>query len=282
VQARGGKPVLNDRFIDIETQLADEANQRESSVNLLQQGLDTKVGKGENESITMGMLSPDIKQAINDGTWDINVNTSDLEDGAATFSKRGRLGEPCEILLMGDYPNVDTSSGKITFKDEFRVINGRNYITMPANTVIDFSSGFNSSQIILMLNTKTKVISRVTVSQLDTISDDNILFCVISNVAGFGIRDIHINCDYSINGFKPEDYRQSILLKENIIGTTKKTIFHASGALDRILHRLDGVNIREDKFVFDGDVITETRRLVELPGTVKLTHNLDLMETEVE
>ena len=45
------------------------------------------VKRNENESIGMEMFKPEVKQALSDGEWNVNVNTSEIENGAVTYEK---------------------------------------------------------------------------------------------------------------------------------------------------------------------------------------------------
>ena len=90
-----------------------------------------KVDKGGNEQITMPMLAPDIKQAINDGVWDVNVNTSDIEDNAVNKFKADFYPQKDLILKnLYQYGNFTSTTGVYSGNSNFEVSN--NEVTFTA------------------------------------------------------------------------------------------------------------------------------------------------------
>lgn len=87
------------RLTEVTAQLA-------QTTQAIDRQLTDKVDKNGSEQISMAMLNPDIKQALNDGEWNVNVNTSDIENGAVTGPK---LNEEVG-LFKKIYPNLTVGS----------------------------------------------------------------------------------------------------------------------------------------------------------------------------
>ena len=68
---------LDTKYHEMDNRLTSELTQTKQN----------KVDKDGNEQITMKNLSLEIKQALTSGVWDVNVNTSDIENGAVSIMK---------------------------------------------------------------------------------------------------------------------------------------------------------------------------------------------------
>lgn len=204
----------------LSSQLADEAQQRESDVlsihankaskTELQDGLSAKVSKGENESISMSMLSPDIKQAINDGEWNINVNTSDLEDGSATFNKRTRLGEKADIVLgtsTTKLPNIDVQNKTLKFDNTFFIISGNKRYTVSGGKTIDIAGQKDSGAVVVFFNTSDQTFSALDHRYLYQAEENMVLIATVTyNASRNGLRDVDINSQITIDELDEKTY----------------------------------------------------------------------------
>src|SRR5699024_7424918 len=212
-QARGGHKVLADRLNETEREIEDKHNETLSQLARAEQlldgkkadktelttGLSSKVDKGGNEQVTMSMLAPDIKQAINDGTWDINVNESDLEDNAATFRKRTRLGEIGIITISsaGEIPNFDTVNERLVFPNNLFIVVGKNRYTVQGGVSIDYP---NSPGIFIYFDTNTESFSAYSQTQIN-VSESDILIASLYRTTGSNsyVIGAWLSCTFTID-----------------------------------------------------------------------------------
>lgn len=78
---------MDKKLINLEKDYAGRLTNLETTDKNFTAQLAQKVTKGGNEQVNMAMLSPDIKQALNDGDWSFNVNTSEIESNSITHDK---------------------------------------------------------------------------------------------------------------------------------------------------------------------------------------------------
>lgn len=235
ILARGGKATLGQRLDDTTAQLdqtADEVKNldnnkaEKSALSLTNQnlvsGLNSKVDKGGNEQVTMPMLAQDIKKAINDGVWDVNINTSDitngavtgdkLADGSATSAKRTVVGE--YGVVVGAYPAIldyDTQSIRFSYDGGVnRVIYRGETYRIPDNTTVFFDDDHLDSWgnvVIVWFNIKTKQFSVHTVAD-QRINEDIIYLGTISRTN----KAAWMNGSYHYIGDTTKSYDNAIVL----------------------------------------------------------------------
>ena len=80
----------------------------------LNSDLNNRVLRGENESISLAMLSEDIKTVLNSGVWEVNLNSSDIERDAILPEKTDFASELKTLTTIGVNTNsVVTEAGTL-------------------------------------------------------------------------------------------------------------------------------------------------------------------------
>lgn len=217
--ARGTHPNLRSRLEEVDdkqqqttTQLAQKASREE-----LESGLNSKVGRGENEIISMAMLNPDIKEAINAGEWNVSVNTSDLEDGAATFSKRTKIGHYPTIIIGagGKSPNYDSENAILEMNDGRFIVIGKTRHQLAQNSSLDLSSVLSSStNAVVFLDTETNLLRGLPSFNLTDVKESEVAIASISltHIISYPvseITDFNIGCKATIDNKEITPYNTS-------------------------------------------------------------------------
>lgn len=204
------------------------------------------------------------------------------QDKSATWAKRTETGSFAKIMLTGDIPNFNTSTGILTFPSDIRILVGLSYYSVPAQTV-DFSALLTtSSQILILFNVTTLAFQVVSPASLSSAShEQSVLVASIMNVTGRR-KTPEMNCQFSVNNvpFVPEIER--MLLAKAIPQTNQITSFHTSGVLNMIQHKdLLGNTIRTDTFTFSAGTVVEERRHNRTNTKITFTTTLSNLTTEV-
>ena len=273
----------NARIDDVEQGFIDKANNLDATYPTrlvsVESQLADKIGggvKAEPEDLsatTLGLVT---------GTGGPINLLSIPQDKSATWAKRTETGSFAKIMLTGDIPNFNTSTGILTFPSDIRILVGLSYYSVPAQTV-DFSALLTtSSQILILFNVTTLAFQVVSPASLSSAShEQSVLVASIMNVTGRR-KTPEMNCQFSVNNvpFVPEIER--MLLAKAIPQTNQITSFHTSGVLNMIQHKdLLGNTIRTDTFTFSAGTVVEERKHNLTNTKITFTTDLSTLTTEV-
>lgn len=99
-----------------------------------------KLNRNENESIGMEMLKPDIKVAINEGTFEFSINASDIENGAISADKTNFMfnnvfNKSTATSNRMINSNGDLVEGSFIVSDRIQVREGATYLLSRAKVL---------------------------------------------------------------------------------------------------------------------------------------------------
>ena len=203
------------------------------------------------------------------------------QDKSATWTKRTETGSFAKILLTGDVPNFNTSTGILTFPSDIRILVGTNYYSIAATT-IDFSSLVSTaSQILILFDVNTLAFTAISPVSLTSAHDRSVIVATIKNVSGQR-REPYMNCPFSVNNVPYIPDIERMLLSKAIPKTEQVVQYHASGVLNNIQHKdSDGNTIRTDTFTFSAESVVEERLHNQTYTKITFTTNLSTLSTEV-
>lgn len=212
VQARGGKPTLNDRLDSIEYEKASRTE--------LSEGLAKKMTRGESISVEQidknsgkfdeTYMSEEFLQQMAGNTpihgvpADGGVTTQKLADGAVTSIKRTPLGNEVFLTISenGNFPDFDPTTKTIKFLSNTFIVSGRNRYTIPEGTEIVPETDVPSGGYAVFYGVETGSFTyahQTHISQLLT-HEKYLLIAFVFRHQGKWL--LHMNCDYTINGKK--------------------------------------------------------------------------------
>src|SRR5699024_2810622 len=212
----------DDKDNELSSQLADEVQQRESDItNLdtkkaskteLQNGLNSKVSHGENESVSWGMLDQESKENISGDKTAVvgknSVNKDNIVDGAATYEKRTRLGEKVTVMQptnLSNLPNIDLNNKIITFYEDFFVVYGNKRQTIDA-TSISYEE-VQSPGIVLYFGRDSGDIIAKSQTKLSEVDESYMFFgAIYFNRDRNVLLGAEFSFDYTINGKPSIEY----------------------------------------------------------------------------
>ena len=203
------------------------------------------------------------------------------QDKSATWAKRTETGSFAKILLTGEVPNFNTSTGILTFPSDFRILVGTNYYSIAATT-IDFSALVSTaSQILILFDVSTLAFTAISPTSLTSAHDRSVIVATIKNVSGQR-REPYMNCPFTVNNIPYVPDIEKMLLSKAIPLTNQITLFHVSGVLNMIQHKDSlGNTIRTDTFTFSPTTIVEERKHNLSNTKITFTTNLSTFTTEV-
>jgi hypothetical protein len=203
------------------------------------------------------------------------------QDKSATWAKRTETGSFAKILLTGEVPNFNTSTGILTFPSDFRILVGTNYYSIAATT-IDFSALVSTaSQILILFDVSTLAFTAISPTSLTSAHDRSVIVATIKNVSGQR-REPYMNCPFTVNNIPYVPDIEKMLLSKAIPLTNQITSFHVSGVLNMIQHKDSlGNTIRTDTFTFSPTAIVEERKHNLSNTKITFTTNLSTFTTEV-
>lgn len=209
---------IDDGFTKVASQLNDEVQQREKDISdinsnkasktELQNGLESKVSKGENESVSWGMLDQSAKENISSGQVAVvgedSVNRINLVDGAASFAKRTALGS-MTIVQTGSNtpaPNIDTKNKKIKYHKGTYLSYGKYRYGLEEDVELDMISGAGAIMQNVFIDTSNNTLSILTGSStVNQSKEDQLLVTSInwdSNQME-KLKQVVINGKYTVN-----------------------------------------------------------------------------------
>lgn len=197
---------------------------------LLTNGLNSKVDKGGNEQISMGMLTTEVKTAMTGGSVAVvgngSVNTSAMVDNAATTAKRTRLGEMGLVTIFdGARMDFDFVNRKITIPAIANIINRKDKYEKNTMTELPFLPGIKSQS--LVYDVSIKDFRLIGSSDISSFNENMLLLAHINTAAGY----VSSPSDYTVNGTKAEDrYYNYVayyggLISSKKIGSSVKLFF---------------------------------------------------------
>lgn len=204
------------------------------------------------------------------------------QDKSATWAKRTETGSFAKIMLTGDIPNFNTSTGILTFPSDIRILVGLSYYSVPAQTV-DFSALLKtSSQIFILFNVTTLAFQVVSPAYLSSAShEQSVLVASIMNVTGRR-KTPEMNCQFSVNNVPYIPDIERMLLSKAIPQTEQVVQYHDSGVINNIQHKdSNGNTIRTDTFTFSAGTVVEERRHNLTNTKITFTTTLSTLTTEV-
>ena len=203
------------------------------------------------------------------------------QDKSATWAKRTETGSFAKILLTGEVPNFNTSTGILTFPSDFRILVGTNYYSIAATT-IDFSALVSTaSQILILFDVSTLAFTAISPVSLTSAHDRSVIVATIKNVSGQR-REPYMNCPFSVNNIPYVPDIEKMLLAKAIPQTNQVVQYHASGVINNIQHKdSNGNTIRTDTFTFSAGTVVEERRHNLTNTKITFTTTLSTLTTEV-
>ncbi|WP_225613702.1 BppU family phage baseplate upper protein [Enterococcus faecium] len=213
----------------LEIKKADKTALSQTNI-LLANGLNSKVDKGGNEQISMGMLTTEVKKAMTGGSVAVvdngAVNTSAMVDNAATAAKRTRLGEMGLVTIFnGARMDFDFVNRKITIPAIANIINRKDKYEKNTMTELPFLQGISSQS--LVYDVSIKDFRLIGSSDISSFNENMLLLAHINTAAGY----ISSPSDYTVNGTKAEDrYYNYVayyggLISSQKIGSSVKLFF---------------------------------------------------------
>lgn len=213
----------------LDTTKADKTALSQTNI-LLANGLNSKVDKGGNEQISMGMLTTEVKTAMTGGSVAVvgngAVNTSAMVDNAATTAKRTRLGEMGLVTIFnGARMDFDFVNRKITIPAIANIINRKDKYEKTTPTELSFISG--TSSITLLYDTGISDFILLMTADVSNFKESMITIAHLNTASGY------VSCpsDHTINGVKAQDvyYNYPAYYGGNItserVGTSIKLVF---------------------------------------------------------
>src|SRR5690625_5249119 len=120
--------------------------------------------------------------------WDIiegiignPIDSGRLEDGAATFEKRSRLGEVAIITIGSDggIPEIITKDYKIIFPSTFFIVNGNKRYRIESTTLDYSEAKSGSTGVAIFFDTEDESFLILRQTQLDVVKESSILFAFL-------------------------------------------------------------------------------------------------------
>ena len=203
------------------------------------------------------------------------------QDKSATWAKRTETGSFAKILLTGEVPNFNTSTGILTFPSDIRILVGTNYYSIAATT-IDFSSLVSTaSQILILFDVNTLAFTAISPVSLTSAHDRSVIVATIKNVSGQR-REPYMNCPFSVNNIPYVPDIEKMLLAKAIPQTNQVVQYHDSGVINNIQHKdSNGNTIRTDTFTFSSESVMEERLHIQTYTKITFTTDLSTLTTEV-
>ena len=246
-----------------------------------------KVDKNGSGQVGWANIAQDAREQIIGSTPPAVVGTNSvltpsITDNAVTWAKRTKVGGFAKVLLTGDIPNFNTSTGILTFPSDIRILVGLSYYSVPAQTV-DFSALLTtSSQILILFNVTTLAFQVVSPASLSSAShEQSVLVASIMNVTGRR-KTPEMNCQFSVNNVPYIPDIERMLLSKAIPQTEQVVQYHVSGVINNIQHKdSNGNTIRTDTFTFSAGTVVEERRHNLTNTKITFTTTLSTLTTEV-
>lgn len=193
---------LNEMEIGIDSK-ADKTALSQTNI-FITNGLNSKVDKGGNEQISMGMLTTEVKKAMTGGSVavvdDGSVNTSAVVNDAITTPKRTRLGEMGLVTIFnGARMDFDFVNRKITIPAIANIINRKDKYEKTTPTELPFISG--ASSITLLYDTGISDFILLMTADVSNFKESMITIAHLNTASGY------VSCpsDHTINGVKAQD-----------------------------------------------------------------------------
>ncbi|MCV6663365.1 phage baseplate upper protein [Enterococcus faecium] len=223
------KAEVDSKVADLDSVKADKTALSQTNI-LLANGLNSKVDKGGNEQISMGMLTTEVKKAMTGGSVavvdDGSVNTSAVVNDAITTPKRTRLGEMGLVTIFnGARMDFDFVNRKITIPATANIINRKDKYEKTTPTELPFISG--TSSITLLYDTGISDFILLMTADVSKFKESMITIAHLNTASGY------VSCpsDHTINGVKAQDmyYNYPAYYGGNIgserVGTSVKLTF---------------------------------------------------------
>lgn len=131
-----------------------------------------------------------------DYLWD---GTRNIAEGTIEYTKNQKLGSNVDLIFTNGLVNIDMTSKKIQIPREVYFLFGRQSVYTTEAVEIDLTS----THTYIYFNYSTKEFKKyTTVSSLNGVSKDEILFAVVSFVSSSlsDLRSVYIKGDYQVNG----------------------------------------------------------------------------------
>ena len=204
---------------DVTSQLNEEVQQRENDISdinakkaskiEMQNGLSSKVGKGENESVSWGMLDQTAKENISSGQVAVvgedSVNSINLVDRAASFAKRTALGSMAIVQTGSNIPapNINTKSKKVKYYEGTYLSYGKYRYGLEEDIELDMITGAGAVMQNVFIDTSSNTLSILTGSSTVNQSTENQLLVTSINWDSNQmekLKQVVINGRYSVDG----------------------------------------------------------------------------------
>ena len=112
------RSILND---DLLSDINNRILQNTADISANTSAINNKISEGEADSITMTMLTQDVREALTGGSTAVvgedSVGTENIKDGAVTFYKLDEYLQDSKILDYGDELDLGVASGGIAIED---------------------------------------------------------------------------------------------------------------------------------------------------------------------
>lgn len=197
------KAEVDSKVADLDSVKADKTALSQTNI-LLTNGLNSKVDKGGNEQISMGMLTTEVKKAMTGGSVavvdDGSVNTSAVVNDAITTPKRTRLGEMGLVTIFnGARMDFDFVNRKITIPATANIINRKDKYEKTTPTELPFISG--NTSITLLYDTGISDFILLMTADVSNFKESMITIAHLNTASGY------VSCpsDHTINGVKAQD-----------------------------------------------------------------------------
>lgn len=205
---KADKDYVEDEILTIDGRKADKATTDALSQN--------KVDKGGAGQVTWAMAAQDFREQITGGNTAVVAVDSVLEpnivDGAATFSKRSRLGELASVILGGStpIPNIDIPNKRIVFSGTFYVIIGKKRYTVTNGATIDYTEAtqYTPNPVIYFdTATNTFIAKPQNGTDVASVPESCVLFAYLVFYGGTTVlNSVFMNCRHTINGIESNVY----------------------------------------------------------------------------